>query len=95
MSLGDLSVSPSPNAHEVVSMLAFLTATMLLAIAFLSIYCYQTSDHEVAKVLAAAAAAVCLIWGFAIAHWGLHLVCLFLLLRYKFPLKLKPVAIDK
>lgn len=76
-------------------MLGFLTATTLLAIAILSIYCYQSFDHEVAKVLAAATATVCLIWGFAIAHWGLHLLCLLILMRYRFPLKLKPVAIDQ
>jgi hypothetical protein len=76
-------------------MVAFLSVALLWAIALLSLYLYQSSDHEVMKVLAGFAATVCIIWGFAATHWGLHLVCLLVLMRYRFPLQLKPIAVDK
>ncbi|OKH19762.1 hypothetical protein [[Limnothrix rosea] IAM M-220] len=76
-------------------MMSFFLAPLLWAIAFVSIYLYQASEHEVTKVLAASMAAVCIIWGFAATHWGLHLLCLFVLVRYRFYFPLKPISVDK
>lgn len=76
-------------------MVAFISVVMLWAIALLSLYVYQSSNHEVAKVLSGFAAVVCIIWGFAATHWGLHLICLLVLMRYRFPLQLKPITVDK
>lgn len=76
-------------------MLTFLTATILWAIALISVYIYQNSDHDVMKVFAASMAAVCIVWGFATTHWGLHLLCLLLLMRYRFPPQFKAIAIDE
>ena len=55
----------------------------LLIIALGSIILYQKSSHELTRILAAVTAAVCLIWGFAVSHWVLHLLSLLLLLRFK------------
>ncbi|MGB2924459.1 MAG: hypothetical protein WBB82_04105 [Limnothrix sp.] len=74
--------------------MAILTATILWAIALLSVYIYQNANHEVIKMLAAAIAVVCIIWGFAATHWGLHLLCLLWLMRYKFSPKFSAIAID-
>ena len=76
-------------------MVPFIAATALLMIALFNIFVYQRAEHEVTKVLCAAAAIVCIIWGFAIAHWAIHLFCLLLLVRYKFSLKPSPIVIEK
>ena len=76
-------------------MISLATVLIPLAIAFVSLYLYQRSTHEVAKVLTLASTIVSIIWGFATAHWGLHLLCLLLLTRFRFPLQLKPVVIDQ
>lgn len=76
-------------------MMSFFLATLLWAIAFGSVYLYQTSNHEVIKVLTASIAAVSIIWGFAATHWGLHLLCLLVLVRYRFRFQLKPIPVDK
>lgn len=76
-------------------MVTFLTTIILWAIALVSVYLYQNFDHEVMKVLAASTAAVCIIWGFATTHWGLHLLCLLLLMRYRFSSQFKAIAIDE
>ncbi|MBV5260672.1 hypothetical protein FLX56_19855 [Synechococcus moorigangaii CMS01] len=76
-------------------MISFIMTLIPLAIAVTSLYLYQRSDHEVMKVLTLGSTAVAIIWGFATAHWGLHLLCLCLLTRLKFPLQLKPVVIDQ
>ena len=55
----------------------------LLIVALGSIVLYQKSSHELTRVLTAVTAAVCLIWGFAISHWLLHLLSLFLLFQFK------------
>ena len=76
-------------------MMSFLLITGLWAIALVNIYLYQSSDHEVTKLLAVSAAAVCIIWGFATTHWGLHLLCLLALMRYRFRFQLRPIPVDK
>ncbi|NJN74269.1 MAG: hypothetical protein HC799_16460 [Limnothrix sp. RL_2_0] len=76
-------------------MVTFFTTAILWAIALGSVYLYQNSDHEVMKVLAVFTAAVCIIWGFATTHWGLHLLCLLLLMRYRFPFQFRAIAIDE
>lgn len=55
----------------------------LLIVALGSVILYQKSSHELTRVLTAVTAAVCLIWGFAISHWLLHLLSLLLLFRFK------------
>lgn len=54
---------------------------LLLFTALVSIYLYQRSYNEVYRVLAASLAVVCLVWGFAVAHWSVLLFCLLLLLK--------------
>jgi hypothetical protein len=56
---------------------------LLLVVAFINIFWYQRSSHELSRVLAAGAATVCLVWGFAIAHWSIHLLSLLLLLKFR------------
>ena len=53
----------------------------LLATALYSIVVYHRTSGELARVLAAGAAGVFLIWGFAIAHWSVQIVGLLLLLK--------------
>ena len=59
-----------------------------LIIALGAIFFYQRASHELTRVLMAVTATVCLIWGFAIAHWSIHLLCLALLLRFRSPSKI-------
>ncbi|MBZ8178842.1 MAG: hypothetical protein SAL07_25185 [Oscillatoria sp. PMC 1051.18] len=54
---------------------------LLLTIVVTSIIWYQKSSHELSRVLAAGAAIVCLIWGFAVAHWSFHLLSLVFLFK--------------
>ncbi|MBE9117640.1 hypothetical protein IQ249_17210 [Lusitaniella coriacea LEGE 07157] len=63
-------------------MLALLPLLLLIA-ALGSVIFYQRASNELSRVLAVGMGAVCLIWGFAIAHWSIHLLCLILLLQYK------------
>ncbi|MEM9544120.1 MAG: hypothetical protein AAGA60_32125 [Cyanobacteria bacterium P01_E01_bin.42] len=56
---------------------------LLLICALGNLFLYQRLTHDVYRVLTAAIAVVCLIWGFAIAHWSIHVLSLFLLLRFK------------
>ena len=55
----------------------------LLIIALGSILIYQRTSHELTRMLSCGCAIVFLIWGFAIAHWSIHLLCLLLLLNIK------------
>ncbi len=64
-------------------MLFPLLPIILLSIALLNIIIYQKTNHELTRVLTATTAIVTLIWGFAIAHWSIHLLCLVLLLRFR------------
>ena len=75
-------------------MVGFLLSVLLWGIALLSIYLYQSSDHEVTKVLAVSTTAICTIWGFAATHWGFHLLCLLILVRYRFRFRLQPIPVD-
>lgn len=69
---------------------------ILLLTAIGSIFIYQKASHEVTRMLAAGAAVVCLIWGFSIAHWSIHLLCLCLLLRFNTRTALlRTIPIDK
>ena len=80
---------------EVVDMMFPMLAIVLLVVALGSIVLYQRASHELTRVLTAGSAIVCLIWGFAIAHWSIHLLCLILLLKFKSPaIILKAVQID-
>ncbi|WP_242032839.1 hypothetical protein [Oscillatoria sp. FACHB-1406] len=56
---------------------------LLLGTAIYSIFLYQKGSGELLRVLAAVTAIVCLIWGFAIAHWSILLLGLVLLLPSK------------
>lgn len=56
---------------------------LLLVIALGNVFLYQRSSHDVYRVLTAAIIVVCLIWGFAIAHWSIHLLSLLLLFRFR------------
>ncbi|MCW6037408.1 hypothetical protein K4A83_14160 [Spirulina subsalsa FACHB-351] len=56
---------------------------LLLFLALGNICIYQRSTNELTRVLTVATAAVCLIWGFAIAHWSIHLLSLLLLFKYR------------
>ncbi|MGK7924331.1 MAG: hypothetical protein AB4290_03590 [Spirulina sp.] len=56
---------------------------LLLIFALGNLFLYQRLSQDVYRVLTATTAAVCLIWGFAIAHWSVTLLSLFLLLRFK------------
>lgn len=51
----------------------------LLVVALGSIFWYRQTANDIYKVLAAVTAISCLLWGFAIAHWSIHLLCLILL----------------
>lgn len=53
----------------------------LLIIALVSIWYYQRTANDIYRVLSAMTAVICLIWGFAIAHWSIHLLSLLLLYR--------------
>ncbi len=55
----------------------------LLILALLSLIVYQRATHELTRLLAAGIACVALIWGFAIAHWSIHLLSLLLLLKFR------------
>jgi len=50
-------------------------------IALVSIWYYQRTANDIYRVLSAMTAVICLIWGFAIAHWSIHLLSLLLLYR--------------
>jgi hypothetical protein len=81
---------------KVIAMMFPLFPLALLIIALGSIFAYQKSSNELTRMLAAGAAVVCLIWGFAIAHWSIHLLCLVLLLNLKVSQNLlQTVRIDK
>jgi hypothetical protein len=67
----------------VIAMITPFLSLSLLIIALVSIVIYQKTSQEVTKMLLAGGAIVCLIWGFAIAHWSIHLLCLLLLLNFK------------
>ncbi|MDB9311999.1 hypothetical protein PN462_02715 [Spirulina sp. CS-785/01] len=56
---------------------------LLLVFALGNLFLYQRSSHDVYRVLTAAIAVVCLIWGFALAHWSIHLLSLVLLLKFR------------
>ncbi|WP_072621939.1 hypothetical protein [Spirulina major] len=58
-----------------------LLPLVLLLVALGNIWLHRRITHDVYQVLTAVCAAVCLIWGFAIAHWSIHLLCLVLLYR--------------
>ncbi len=53
----------------------------LLIMALVSILFYQRTANDIYRALSAMTAIICLIWGFAIAHWSIHLLCLLLLYR--------------
>lgn len=53
----------------------------LLIMALISIWFYQRTANDIYRALSAITAVICLIWGFAIAHWSIHLLCLLLLYR--------------
>ncbi|MDR9405521.1 MAG: hypothetical protein RI580_19040 [Halothece sp. Uz-M2-17] len=55
----------------------------LLIVALVSIWNYQRTANDIYRVLSAMIAVVCLIWGFAIAHWSVHLLSLLLLYQFK------------
>jgi hypothetical protein len=56
---------------------------LLLVVAIVNIVWYQRASHELSQVLAAGGAIVCLVWGFAIAHWSILLLGLFFLLKFR------------
>ncbi|NJK99533.1 MAG: hypothetical protein HC910_02835 [Spirulinaceae cyanobacterium SM2_1_0] len=56
---------------------------LLLILALGNLYLYQRADHELSRVLTAGIAVACLVWGFVIAHWSIHLLCLLLLLKFR------------
>jgi hypothetical protein len=58
-----------------------LVPLALLIIALVSIWYYQRTANDIYRVLSAMTAVICLIWGFAIAHWSIHLLSLLLLYR--------------
>jgi len=69
---------------------------LLLITALGSIYLYQRFSNEVYRVLVASLAIVCLIWGFAVAHWSIHLLCLvFLLMPNKLSFILRKVSVNQ
>lgn len=60
-----------------------LAPLFLTILALISIFIYQKSSHEVTRMLTAGCTAIFLVWGFAIAHWSIHLLCLLLLFNFK------------
>jgi hypothetical protein len=73
-----------------------LLPIILLIVALGSVFVYQKTAHEVTRVLAASSVIVCLVWGFAVAHWSIHLLCLLFLLKLRDPLgMLEAVRINK
>ncbi len=56
---------------------------LLLIAALGNLFLYQRSTHELPRLLSAGIAVVCLVWGFAIAHWSIHLLSLLLLLKFR------------
>ncbi|MDY6782997.1 MAG: hypothetical protein SW833_10695 [Cyanobacteriota bacterium] len=61
-------------------MISVLPLLLLIAASY-SIFVYQRTSGELARVLAAGTAVVCLIWGLAIAHWSFHILGLLVLLQ--------------
>ncbi|MGB3692419.1 MAG: hypothetical protein WA865_09800 [Spirulinaceae cyanobacterium] len=59
-----------------------ITPIFLILTALGSILWYQRTPHEIYRVLATVLVVVCLIWGFAIAHWSVQLLGLFLLFKF-------------
>lgn len=58
---------------------------MLLTFALASIWVYTQTSNDIPFVLAGVSGLVCLIWGFAFAHWSIQLLIVLGLWRlYKF-----------
>jgi hypothetical protein len=60
-----------------------LLPIILLILALGSVLVYQTASNEVTRVLAASGIILFLVWGFAVAHWSIHLLCLLFLLKLR------------
>ncbi|WP_232214612.1 hypothetical protein [Rubidibacter lacunae] len=58
---------------------------VLLILAFGSTLWYQRTANDIYRALAVSLTLPGLIWGFAIAHWSIHLFGLLLLLRFTRP----------
>jgi len=61
---------------------------LLLVTALTSIIIYLRTDNDIFALLAVGMSLICLVWGFAIAHWSIHVLALFALLFIG-----KPVAV--
>lgn len=62
----------------------FMTLLFLTSIA--SILIYRRTNQEIHLVLAIFTAIILTIWGFAVAHWSIHILALFVLLWVRIPI---------
>lgn len=62
----------------------FMTLLFLTSIA--SIFIYRRTNQEIHLVLAIFTAIILLIWGFAVAHWSIHILALLTLFCIRIPI---------
>lgn len=63
-------------------MLLHLFPCLLAATAVISAVIYQRTNQDIYGVLAVSSSLVCLIWGFVVAHWLIHLLLLMVVLKF-------------
>jgi len=57
-----------------------LFMTLLFLTTIVSIFIYRRTNQEIHLVLAIFTAIILIIWGFAVAHWSIHILALLTLL---------------
>lgn len=50
-----------------------------------SVFLYFRTNNDIFAVLTTVLAIACLIWGLVVAHWSIHLLCLFALFFLRKP----------
>ena len=63
-----------------------LLALLLFLTALGSFFWYRQTGNDTYGVLAVASALACVIWGFVVAHWSIHLLSLLLLYKFRSPI---------
>lgn len=63
-----------------------LFMTLLFLTSLLSIFIYQRTNQEIHLILAIFTAIILIIWGFAVAHWSIHVLALLTLLCIRVPI---------
>ncbi|MGI0482129.1 hypothetical protein ACN4EE_15255 [Geminocystis sp. CENA526] len=58
---------------------------LLLLMSIISVIIYKRTNQEIHLVLTIFTAVILVIWGFAVAHWSIHLLALLTLLCIRIP----------